>query len=178
MQLVAKLLVVVGLLISCSDSNDPNPTDSGIPNTSADTNTNDASDNDIGSQEAIVALISDDDYQSWRCELEPRPSIVGSGHHDKARVCFNPTLEISLQADNNSHPQGSIAVKELYDSGDVLLGHAVMVKDMPGNDEQSWIWYEALAPDYDEPWAYGRAASGCFVCHSGGQDFIHTPLPD
>jgi hypothetical protein len=105
------------------------------------------------------------------------------GPHTKigwpVRVFLSPKLDASLKAGNTSHPAGSAAVKEMYDSSGKLQGWAVMVKtaaDSAGG--KGWFWYEVTSTtDGSKPVATGNGVPLCFGCHFTGRDFVLTDYP-
>lgn len=64
-------------------------------------------------------------------------------HFGKVRAYLNPALYDSLNAKAAQHPNGAVAVKELYGDGQTLRGWSVAIKtaaDSGGG--ANWHWYE------------------------------------
>lgn len=102
---------------------------------------------------------------------------TGASPHGDVRVFINETLDASLAADNESHPEGSAAIKEIYGSdGSTLAGWAVSVKtqaDSAGGE--GWYWYEILNGSV---LADGNADPTCNGCHMNtGVDFFSSIYP-
>lgn len=110
-------------------------------------------------------------YKQWHCEatiMNPRPR----GAHGRNRVCSNDLL--SAADPNAPFPPGSAAVKELYGSGDKLVGYAVSRKVTAGTDGARWFWSEGGNE--------GVGIGGCAGCHGqaamyGGHDFVYVRVP-
>jgi hypothetical protein len=125
----------------------------------------------IGS--ALRVWLQEGNYLNWAAESAPHPSA--GPHFGIVRTFFNPTVFASFQAGLPSHPQGSALVKELYGSGETVLGWSVMVKvqnDSAGGE--GWYWYERFG---NSTFANGLGEAGCAGCHSLGQDFVRAPFP-
>ena len=99
------------------------------------------------------------------------------------QVWLNETLLDSQRTGNggfmgSAHTTGSMAIKELYDSSDDLIGEAVMLKI--DGVAASWVYYCRGPADRcgftegDSP-HYGVAYdSECYYCH-GGEIFNEPP---
>jgi hypothetical protein len=112
-------------------------------------------------------------YLDWPAESARHPS--SGPHFGAVRTFLNPTVYASLQAGLSEHPAGSALVKELYGSGDALVGWAVMVKVQADSDGgNGWYWYERFG---SSTFASGTGEPGCTNCHSVGNDFIRIPFP-
>ncbi|HYH98710.1 hypothetical protein [Hyalangium sp.] len=127
------------------------------------------------SEAGIVAFLKDRRYQGWLAE----PSVRASpGIHGRVRVFFNDTAVQSLRAGHDTHPRGTILVKELYaDDGATLNGHALEVKVEAGRGKDTWLFYEGLLPDYQDA-LYGRGHPTCHGCHEAGKDYVTSALPE
>jgi hypothetical protein len=79
---------------------------------------------------ALEAWLKVGHYRSWRAESAPHDSQ--GPHFGKVRAYLNPALYESMQSAANRHPQGAVAVKELYGTGDKVLGWSVAVKTADG----------------------------------------------
>ena len=107
-------------------------------------------------------------YGDWARESD----IHGSDgpHFGDVLTFVNQALFESLEAGNDQHPVGAASVKELYGSGDDIIGHAVMVKVT----DDTWYWYEDAN---GRVFADGNSVGLCEGCHSSGTDFVLTPFP-
>lgn len=141
---------------------------------------------------SIASFLASKTYQSasWVAETPgPRAGTEGTGTpHDRVRVYFNETLVASIAAGNGvlqtlvPHSTGSMAVKELYDETDALVGIAAALK-LEGNF-QRWAYYchgpgERCAwgrgPFTEAEPLYGIAGQvDCGLCH-GGSVFTAPP---
>jgi hypothetical protein len=118
------------------------------------------------SRKALVQLVESKTYQSWKAEPAPHPS---TGPHGTVRTFVNETLYQSLKAGNARHPQGSIAVKELF-KGTALSGWAVDVK----RDDSTWVFFEGFLPALNE-YYFSGPGNLCANCHESGVDFVLVP---
>jgi hypothetical protein len=95
------------------------------------------------------------------------------------QVWFNGTLRTAAGAMQTPRPPGSMIVKELYDAGTNLVGHAVMVRSMATTNQ--WIYYCVASED-------GRCTMssmantpsyslGTGVCSCHGAGTVITPIP-
>ncbi len=117
------------------------------------------------SRKALVQLVESKEYQSWKSEPAAHPS---SGPHGTVRTFVNDTLYRSMKAGNTKHPQGSIAVKELF-KGTELNGWAVDVK----RDDSTWVFYEGFLPALNE-YYFAGPGNLCSNCHESGGDFVRV----
>jgi len=116
----------------------------------------------------IEAWLRTGSYLDWQAESATHPPA--GPHGARVRTFVNDVLFASLLAGGAQHPAQSAAVKEIYDSGENLLGWAVEVKvqaDSAGG--QGWYWYEFGSA--------GRGLPVCTGCHSLGVDYFRTPFP-
>jgi hypothetical protein len=96
-------------------------------------------------------------------------------HFGRVRAFLNPILFESMTAENDEHPVGSIAVKELYESGDTVKGWAVAIKTtLQAGGGSNWYWYENYK---DETIKDGQGEFLCKACHFTGSDYVLTPFP-
>ncbi|MEO0603725.1 MAG: hypothetical protein AAF211_19970 [Myxococcota bacterium] len=157
--------MVLALVIACTTTTDdaevptgetgaPAPVEPSIP-------TND-----------IAGWIATGAYLDWTAEPEIHPS--DGPHFGDVLTYFSPSLEASLEAGDDPHPEGAATVKELYGrNGGEVLGHAVMVRVNDREGDRAWYWYEDFEGDI---FADGRGVSLCSGCHAAGVDFvISTP---
>jgi len=95
-----------------------------------------------------------------------------SAHNDFMRVKFNAIAQGALGLDGRlpvgaSFPNGSLIVKELYDTqGGSISLYAVMKKDsMNSNAGANWLWAEYY-PNASVLNSVTESGSGCIGCHS------------
>jgi hypothetical protein len=125
------------------------------------------------SERGIAAFVRERHYQGWLAEPAVHPSPI----HGKVRVFFNDTAVQSLRAGNDTHPVGTLLVKELYASdGAQLIGHALEVKVEAGAGKDTWLFFEAELKDNPAPY-YGRGHPTCHGCHEAGKDYVTSALP-
>jgi hypothetical protein len=117
------------------------------------------------SKKGIETFLEAKTYQSW-CK-EGYSHISTGPHPNRVRTFWNQTLFNSLTAGNQTHPKGSIALKELYEDADgtQLIGQAVAIKVGDDASAESWIWFEGHLPNYDNPY-YGLGLPTCQNCHT------------
>jgi hypothetical protein len=139
---------------------------------------------------AVKAWLAAGSYKQWHCEMAPHPSRSPSPHGPN-RICSNNKLS---GAAGPPFPQGSAAVKELWEApdagvgdggvaGGMIIGYAVYLKtsaDSAGG--ANWYWYEDYPP-FNPPGmvvADGMGGSGtpntiCVACHkAAGSDSMHV----
>ena len=130
---------------------------------------------------ALNAWLQQKTYRCWAKESEIHPS--DGPHGGNVRVFLNETLDRSLRSTDASteHPQGSVAVKELWGSGTTALtGWAVGVKTAATSDGGAgWYWYEVFSTAPNASGAIeGQNKPLCSGCHaSGGRDFVLIAYP-
>lgn len=139
------------------------------------------------SQPGIEAFLKTDVFTSWTWDTEtPRPPGLVSPH-GRVRVGINETLKNGIDAglDGSSaekaFPAGSMALKEMYDEQDVVIGRAFILKRGAPNTAPNWLYYcdgpadrcgvdtGTRVPFY----ATGNTVSFCNGCH-GPYFFIGT----
>ena len=111
-------------------------------------------------------------YTFYKGDPSVHPSSPQSAHNAFFRVRFNAIASAALTDGgklpaNGTFPEGSIIVKDLYDSqtGDVVL-YAVMKKESTNaNSNKGWLWieYDAAGKDVYKINSKGNA---CVNCHS------------
>lgn len=114
----------------------------------------------------MIDLAHSGAYRSWPSEAAPHRS---AGPHQTVRTFLNDPLANSLRSGAETHPPGSIAIKELYD-GSTLNGYAI---DWKGEDGR-WRFFEGFEPALNE-YFYVGTDNGCAGCHRPGRDFLLTP---
>lgn len=115
----------------------------------------------------MTSLARSGAYRSWAGEAAPHRS---AGPHNTVRTFVNEPLITSLRAGAETHPNGSITVKELSD-GEKLTGYAI---DWKGDDGE-WRFFEGFEPALNE-YFYKGTDNGCAGCHRPGKDFFLTPV--
>ncbi len=131
---------------------------------------------------ALHTWLNGGDYAKWPAkEASTHP---GRGPHttpnSPVRVFYNATLADSLQAGNVEHPQGSVAVKEMFGDEGKLGGWAVMAKTSAQSESgKNWFWYEVTSTtDAGALPAAGNGIPGCIGCHAvGSSDLILSGWP-
>ncbi|MGQ0508640.1 MAG: hypothetical protein ACT4TC_25350 [Myxococcaceae bacterium] len=122
------------------------------------------------SQQGLIQLIRGGGYKGWRSE--PAPHASAGPHGGRVRTWLNDALYASSAAKNETHPNGSISVKELYGqgAGTTPTGFAVDVKDNTG----TWVFLEGFEPTLTQYYFRGTG-NLCSGCHGSGDDFLLTP---
>jgi len=167
-------LLALGSLAACA-SEDPGPGGDGDGDGEVVIDTQFPAESTL---EGIEAFLEAGYYKEWNSD----PAIRGSdeitnAHGDYLRVYIN---EQGMLADMFSGPNGSMAVKELYNAAGELVGRAAAFKD--GEDEVDWMYY--CTEDEGERRCTGREESSypmfggsmtsCGICHGDG---IFAPKP-
>ena len=112
-------------------------------------------------------------YKSWRAESDVHDSQ--GPHFGKVRAYLNPALYDSLNAKAAQHPNGAVAVKELYGDGQTLRGWSVAIKTaVDSGGGANWYWYEIYN---DKVVKDGQGVLLCRSCHFTGRDYVLTPWP-
>ncbi|MEZ4382342.1 MAG: hypothetical protein R3A79_13405 [Nannocystaceae bacterium] len=126
------------------------------------------------SNDALLTWLGEGSYTEWNAESGIHQST--GPHGGQVRTFLNDALYESYVQGLTSHPEGAVAVKELWGNGDNIIGWAVEIKvqaDSDGGD--GWYWYEKINQS-----EYGGALGLglCTGCHSGGGvDYVLTPWP-
>jgi hypothetical protein len=134
----------------------------------------------------VEAWLEKGAYKDWTCETVEHPQMKVSPHGAN-RVCVND-LAAAFSGDTDAErPQGSAAVKELFDDDSKLVGYAVSVKIAAKSQGGSgWYWYESVPKDSAAPHdsrgvvadglgSAGTAKSICVGCHAAaGSDDTHS----
>ena len=115
----------------------------------------------------LTTLARSGDYKSWASEAAAHASM---GPHGTVRTFVNEKLLGSLRSGADTHPPGSIAVKELYE-GTSVTGYAIDSKGADGG----WHFFEGFEPALNQ-YYYEGTQNGCAGCHRPGKDFILTPV--
>ncbi len=109
-------------------------------------------------------------YTEWPkdSDLQPGQSPHGVWH----RVFANRTLLEALPAVDSTAPEGSLIVKENFDSSKTLGSITVMAK-VKGYDPENGDWYWAMFDPEGKVLKEG-SPGGCISCHAGmrSNDFV------
>lgn len=114
----------------------------------------------------LLSIAQSGAYLSWKAEAAPHQTA--GPHGGQVRTFVNDVLYASLKAGNRMHPNGSIAVKELFSNG-ARNGWAIDAKD----DDGVWTFYEGFEPQLNQYFFRG-SGNLCSNCHAGGVDFVLT----
>lgn len=177
---------------SSSDSTSDSTTDSGSGSSSdtAGTGGGTGGSSNVpadGSEDAIAAFLAADAYkgQGWTAETDmPRDPSDGVSPHGRVQVYLNDQVVASQAAGNDGlntpHDLESMAVKELYDDADALVGKMAMFRAL----DESWYYFcygpadrcNSGEPEYPEDAPmYGKDLEvACGTCHNGA---VFTELP-
>lgn len=125
---------------------------------------------------ALQAWLGTGKYKCWTHESAKHPST--GPHGGDIQTYLNASLDASMKG-TSEHPQGAVAVKELYSSGTTVTGWAVGVKTQATSaGGAGWYWYEAFGTQPGASTIEGQNKSLCTNCHaSGGRDFVLIPYP-
>lgn len=103
-----------------------------------------------------------------------------SGHKPYMRVKFNAVAQAALDSTGKlpvggSFPDGSLIVKELYDSpnGAIRLLAIMKKSSTDPNAGQGWLWGEYGA-DGSVAFSVEKKGSGCISCHGQGDSRDYT----
>lgn len=101
-----------------------------------------------------------------------------SPHSKYFRVRFNNVAQGALMDNgrlpqNGSFPQGSLIIKELYDSATAPLKYlAIMYKDQAAKEQANgWVWLE-IKGNGDQYISTSEKGAQCVSCHSAGRDQV------
>lgn len=138
---------------------------------------------DSGVADADLVLAQDlwteiSGYSSWPAsagweDLEETP---GGVHGESVQIWVNTAAYDVISAGASADmPAGAISVKEGYsDAAGTTLSGIVAMKKIDGYDSANGDWFWAKYSADGTPELYG-SVSGCYDCHSDGQDYVlHT----
>ncbi len=113
-------------------------------------------------------------YKNWKCEptvMNARPN----GAHGRNRICAN---DLMSSHGGGPFPVGAAAVKELYGSGNEIIGHAVSRKVTSGTGGDAWYWYELTGTSVHADGVGVRLCTGChtLAAERGGNDFVYVQV--
>jgi len=125
---------------------------------------------------ALGAWLRTGKYKCWTHESAKHPST--GPHGGDIQTYLNASLDASMKG-TGEHPQGAVAVKELYSSGTTVTGWAVGVKTQAASaGGAGWYWYEVFGTQPGASTIEGQNKSLCTNCHAaGGRDFVLIPYP-
>lgn len=133
----------------------------------------------------IEAFLASDRYTQapWVSDTSaPRQGGPVTQHDGPVRVWLNPVLVEALKAgrdgrENRDYPNaGSMAVKQLFDDSNALVGIAASLKTADGSAQESWTYYcygpghrcaQITAPKESPIYGKGstQAGTNCGFCH-------------
>ena len=127
----------------------------------------------------LYALSQDAGSFNWYLQNDSiRPSSPESPHSRFFRVRFNATAQAALTEagrlpKGGVFPEGSLVVKELYDSATAPLKLLAVMYKYPGSSNQAanWVWLESLANGGQYISTTEKGAQ-CVSCHSSGRDYV------
>jgi hypothetical protein len=136
----------------------------------------------------IAAFVDQSSYSTstWTAETAgPRDATSPVSPHGRVRVWMNSVLQASHAAGEGTVggtplDQNSMAVKELYDATDVLVGHAVILRVGTGIQEVDTLYYckgpagRCWGTPTDTGSAFGAGFADCAGCHGG---LVFTGIP-
>ncbi len=133
------------------------------------------SDKKASYQEKVFKWLVAKKYSNFASDSTVHPSSSGPAVHGDVRTFYNKKLDESMKQGNDTHPVGSLAVKELH-KDNVLIGWALAVKSKEDDGKgNGWWWYENLSvTDTKNPVAAGLGHTSCVGCHAPGRDFVRT----
>lgn len=129
-------------------------------------------DTDAVNQTIFEDITVGKNYTFYKGDPSVVPSSPQSAHNAFFRVRFNAIASAALIDNgklsiNGTFPEGSIIVKDLYDSqtGSIVL-YAVMKKESANaNSNKGWLWIEYNAAG-KEIYKISSKGNGCVSCHS------------
>ncbi len=126
-------------------------------------------------EEKVFKWLAARKYSNFAADSVVHPSTSGPAVHGDVRTFFNKKLAESMSQGNDSHPIGSLAVKELF-KDNTLIGWALAIKSKEDSGKgDGWYWYENLSTtDSKNPVAAGMGHVSCVGCHAPGKDFVRT----
>lgn len=147
------------------------------------------------SQLDIVTFVESRRYAEppWLADVAaPRGPGLGTQHDGPVRVWLSPVLIDALKNGRDGRQgrefpnAGSMAVKELFDSSNALVGIAASLKTADGNAPSSWTYYcygpdtrcgYAATPKESPIYSKGSILPGsnCGICH--GYSVFTAPPP-
>jgi hypothetical protein len=140
----------------------------------SDAGTVDGGKSDAGSRSAtpttrdgLIALVQSGAHLGWAAE--PAAHTSAGPHGGTVRTFVNPALYASLKAGSTTHPNGSIAVKELFTGG----AHSGWAIDAKG-DDGVWTYLEGFEPALNQYFFRG-GGNLCSGCHQAGVDQVLVP---
>ncbi len=135
-------------------------------------------------QEELFQFLTAGDYKSFPAKesgMHPSagPHSITGSFGLPVQTYLNPAMQQSLEAGNESHPQGAGIVKEMFSEAGELQGWAVSMKTQSDSDGgKGWFWYEVTSTtESDALVANGNGVPLCFGCQSTGNDFVLTRFP-
>lgn len=123
-------------------------------------------------EESLKSFLLSGSYLIWPNTGE-QPFQAVSAHASTAKVYFNQVLTDALASGATEYPQGSVAVKEIYDaSGQNLTARAIEVKVSQNQGADSWVFFEGFVSQNNSGF-YQVGAGFCSNCHGASDsDFV------
>lgn len=135
-------------------------------------------------KKALFSFLTDGEYKSFPAKesaMHPSagPHSITGSFGLPVRTYLNPRMHESLEAGNQTHPEGAGIVKEMFSQQGELQGWAVSVKTQSESEGgRGWFWYEVTSTtDSNALVANGNGVAMCFSCHSIGKDFVLSAYP-
>jgi hypothetical protein len=127
---------------------------------------------DAMSQTIFEDITSGKNYTFYKGDPSVVPSSPQSAHNAFFRVRFNSIASAALTDNgklptNGTFPEGSIIVKDLYDSqtGNIVLYSVLKKESANANSAKGWLWIE-YDPAGKEIYKITNKGNGCVNCHS------------
>lgn len=123
---------------------------------------------------------TDTGYTYYKADSTVKPSSSPSAHNAFFRVKFNQTALAALTDSGRLpagavFPDGSIVVKELYNSVNGELQLLAVMEKASGNSAagNNWLWAE-FEPGGKAVFSTSKKGNGCISCHnaSGNRDYV------
>lgn len=119
-------------------------------------------------------------YTYYKGDSAVKPSSSPSAHNAFFRVKFNAVAQAALTDSGRlpvgaAFPEGSIVVKELYNSSTGALALLAVMEKASGNSAagNNWLWAE-FEPGGKAVFSTSKKGNGCISCHnaSGNRDYV------
>ena len=161
---IGMLLVSVLVFSSCKNEEQQNPQFTNVQ---------------LNTDSLLYAKSKESASFNWYLQNDSiKRSSPQSPHSKYFRVRFNNTALAALTDNgrlpqNGSFPQGSLIIKELYDSATAPLKFlAVMYKNREAKEQASgWVWLE-IKGSGDQYISTSEKGVQCVGCHSAGRDQV------
>ncbi len=129
-------------------------------------------DQDPGGAKALWDKIHEQKYNTWaRAPGYETRKPTNAPHSDLVDIFVNTTMGDAITAGAQTFPEGSLIVKDGYDSGG---GHDIVAVMEKVNG--AWYWAEYPADGNGEA-DYSGVPEICTDCHAPGRDFVRLFNP-